>query len=124
MRTRAGMTIDAGGRRSGSWSEGIFGGEPADVDEMASGATRTAPRFDGSCGALVSDFEKARCRGFDDRRGFAFEVEEKAGLSGATAFGRVPKAEVADLMQACGQDVLEKTADELMARHAAGAPAR
>jgi len=56
------MTIDAGGRRS----------------------TRTAPRFDGSCGALVSDFEKARCRGFDDRRGFAFEVEEKAGLSGAT----------------------------------------
>jgi hypothetical protein len=28
-RTRAGMTIDAGGRRSGAWSEGIFGGEPS-----------------------------------------------------------------------------------------------
>jgi hypothetical protein len=73
------MTIDSGsGRR-----EGIFGGEPADVDEAASSATWTAPRLDGGCGALVSDFGKARRRGFDDRRGFALEVEEKAGLSGA-----------------------------------------
>ena len=118
------MTIDAGGRRSGSWSEGIFGGEPADVDEMASGATRTAPRFDGSCGALVSDFEKARCRGFDDRRGFAFEVEEKVGLSGAIAFGRMPKAKIADLVQAFGQNVLKETANEFVAGHATGAPAR
>ena len=102
------MTIDPGSGRSGSWSEGFFWGESADVDEMASGATWTAPRFDCGCGALVSDFEKARCRGFDDRRGFAFDVEEKTGLSGAIAFGRVPKAEVADLMQASGQDVLEK----------------
>ena len=38
------------------------------------------------CGALVSDFGKARRRGFDDRRDFALEVEEKAGLSGAVAF--------------------------------------
>jgi len=49
---------------------------------------------------LVSDFEKARCHGFDDRRGFAFEVEEKVGLSGAIAFGRMPKAKIADLVEA------------------------
>ena len=41
------MTIDLGSGRSGSWSEGIFGGEPADVDETASSATWTAPRLDG-----------------------------------------------------------------------------
>jgi len=118
------MTIDLGSGRSGSWSEGIFGGEPADVDEMASGATWTGPRFDGGCGALVSDFEKARCRGFDDRRGFGFEVEEKAGLSGAVAFGRVPKAKISDLVEAFGQNMLEEAANELMAVQAAGAPAR
>jgi hypothetical protein len=73
------MTIDPGSERSGSWSEGIFGGEPADVDETASSATWTAPRLDRGCGALVSDFGKARRRGFDDRRGFALEVEEEGG---------------------------------------------
>jgi hypothetical protein len=74
------MTIDPGSERSGSWSEGIFRGEPADVDETASSATWTAPRFDGGCGTLVSDFGKARRPAFDDRRGFALKVEEKAGL--------------------------------------------
>ena len=55
---------------------------------------------------------------------FAFELEEKAGLSGAVAFGRVPKAEISDFMHAFGQDVLEEPANELVAEHAAGAPAR
>jgi hypothetical protein len=91
---------------------------------MASGATWTAPRFDCGCGALVSDFEKARCHGFDDRRGFAFEVEEKVGLSGAIAFGRMPKAKIADLVEAFRQNVLEETANEFVAGHAAGAPPR
>ena len=88
------------------------------------GATWTAPRLDGGFGGLVSDFGKARRRGFDDRRGFALEVEEKAGLSGAVAFGRVPKAKISDLMQAFGHDVLEEPTKELVAVHAAGAPAR
>ena len=33
-------------------SEGIFGREPADVDEVAAAATWTAPRFGGDGGAL------------------------------------------------------------------------
>src|SRR5271170_301890 len=52
-------TIEPGSGRSGSWSEGIFGREPADVDEAAAAATWTAPRFGGDGGALVGDFEKA-----------------------------------------------------------------
>jgi len=36
-------------------------------------------------------------------RGFALEVEEKAGLSGAVALGRVPKAKISDLVKAFGQ---------------------
>ena len=91
---------------------------------MASAATWTAPRFDGGCGVSVSDFEKARCRGVDGWRGFAFELKEKAGLSGAVTFGRVPKAKISDLVQAFWQDVLEKAANEFVAGHATGAPAR
>jgi hypothetical protein len=72
----------------------------------------------------VSDFGKARRRGFDDRRGFALEVEKKAGLSGAAAFGRVPKAKISDLVKAFGQNMLEEAANELVAVQAAGAPAR
>ena len=34
----------------------------------------------------------------------------------------MPEAVVADLMKALGQDVLAEAAQELMARHAAGAP--
>ena len=40
-------------------SEGVFGGEPTDVDEVAAAATWTAPRFGDDSGALVGDLEKA-----------------------------------------------------------------
>lgn len=113
-RTRTIRTIEPGSGKSGSWSEGIFGREPADVDEVAAAATWTAPRFGGDGGALVGD----------RRRSCAFEFQEEACLSGVLTFGRMPKAKIADLVQAFGQNVLEETANEFVAWHAAGAPAR
>jgi hypothetical protein len=51
--------------------------------------------------------------------GVALEVEEKAGLSGAVAFGMVPRAKISDLVKAFGQNMLEEAADELVAVQAA-----
>jgi hypothetical protein len=73
---------------------------------------------------LITDFVMARRGGFGVGRGCAFELEEEASLSGAVTFGRVPQAKIADFVQAFGQNVLEEAANELVAVHAAGAPAR
>src|ERR1700688_3466999 len=57
-------------------------------------------------------------------RSDAFEFQQEARLSGEMAFGRMPEAEVADLVQAGREDVLEEAAHELMALQGAGLPAR
>ena len=44
-----------------------------------------------------------------------FEVQEEACLSGFGPFGGVPEAEVADLVQSLGENVLKEAAHELVA---------
>ena len=48
--------------------------------------------------------------------------QQETGSSRVFAPGGMPQAEVADLVQASGQDVLQEPAHELMARDAAGPP--
>lgn len=56
-----------------------------------------------------------RCRG-------TAEQEQQTGSSHVLALGGMPQAEVADLVQAFRQDVLQEPAHELMAGDAAGPP--
>ena len=55
---------------------------------------------------------------------WVIEFQTQAHLRGLGAFGRVPEAEVADLVKSPGQDMLEEAAHELVARQSTGAPAR
>ena len=57
------------------------------------------------------------------RCGGVVEQQHQPGPGGEIAFGRVPQAEVADLVETLGQHVLEETTDELVASDAARAPA-
>ena len=109
-------------RRVGrSWSQGLLWHQPADVDEAASAAARADARFGGS--ALMTVFWVSRRSRLGRRRGGALEFQEQAGARGEVAPGRVPEAKIADLVQAAGEDVLEETAHELVAREATGARA-
>jgi len=56
-----------------------------------------------------------------DRKG-PIEHQPLAHSAEQVALGGMPEAVVADLVKALGQDVLAEAAQELMARHAAGAP--
>lgn len=57
------------------------------------------------------------------RRLLLFEPQQEARLAGERLVGWVPKTEVADLVQALGQDMRQEAAQELMSGNAAGAPA-
>ena len=57
------------------------------------------------------------------RRGLV-EQQYEAGTGGEVAFGRVPQAEVASLVEAFGQHMLEEAADEFVAGDLAGPPPR
>lgn len=51
------------------------------------------------------------------------ELQEKASLSGGVSFARMPEAEIADLVQTFGQDMLKEATHELVAGDSTGAPA-
>src|SRR3984957_19641525 len=109
--------------RRRSWSERVLW-KPADMDEMSEAATRT----DARCGRVGDALSRGHGGCGSLRRGLsrsdAFEFQQEARLSGEMAFGRMPEAEVADLVQAGREDVLEEAAHELMALQGAGAAAR
>src|SRR5215207_6171546 len=107
----------------GSGSKGVDWREPADEDEVAEAATRTDARCEGFVSVLISGRRGRGLRWKRDGRGGALELEEKAGLGSAVTSGRVPEAGISDLVQPGGKDVLEETAEELVAVHAAGSPA-
>src|SRR5712692_7196509 len=127
MRRRAAIGGSAGSR---SWSEGVLW-EPADVDEVSEAATRTdarlrACRSRGGVGDALSR-GLGGCGGGLRRqlgRSRAIELQQEAGLSGEVAFGRMPKAKVADLVEAGREHMLEEAAHELVALQGAGLPAR
>jgi hypothetical protein len=52
--------------------------------------------------------------------GRALEPEQLTGSGREIALGRVPQAEVADLVQSLGQNMLQEPAHELFARDPAG----
>ena len=129
MRGRA--AIETVSARSRSWSEGVLW-KPADVDEVSEAATRTDARLStcrslGRVGdALSRGLEIGGCSGLrrEFRRSDAVELQQEASLSGEVAFGRVPEAKVADLVQAGREDMLEEAAHELVALQGAVLPAR
>src|SRR5580700_1000341 len=138
MASMRGRAAIGGNVRSLSWSEGVLW-EPADVDEMSEAATRTDARLSacrslgrvgdalsrgveiGGCGGGLR--QELRLRG-ERRRSGSIELQQEASLSGEVAFGMVPEAKVADLVQAGREDMLEEAAHELVVRQGAGLPAR
>src|SRR3984957_5825797 len=109
--------------RRRSWSERVLW-KPADMDEMSEAATRT----DARCGRVGDALSRGLGGCGSLRRGLsrsdAFELQQEARLSGEMAFGRMPEAKVADLVQAGGGHMLGEAAHELMALQGAGLPAR
>ena len=104
-----------------SWSSRLFGGEATDADQVPLPATRTATGFvrPHAVGDQVSSVldRLGMARGC-----WAVELQQEASAGGLLAPGWVPKAEVANLVQALGQDVLQEPAHELVAWDAAGPP--
>ncbi len=102
----------------GSWSLGPLRGKLADEQEKAFAAAGTDPRSVrlfriGGVGAHLGS----------KRRRLTVEQKQQTGAGGILALGGMPQAEVADLVQALGQYVLEEAAHELLAVDAAGPPA-
>ncbi len=101
----------------GSWSLGPLRGNLADEQETTRAAARADPRTvrlfraGGVCARLGSK-----------RRRLTVEKKQKSGAGGVLAFGGMPQAEVADLVQALGQDVLEEATQELRTGDAGGPP--
>jgi hypothetical protein len=109
-------------RRGGSWSVCLFGGEASNADQVPLLATRT------DAGLLWSHRVRAWVCVGHDRFGMvrdcrALELQQEASTGSLLAPGRMPKAEVADLVQSLGQHVLQEPTHELVARHAGGSPA-
>src|SRR3954469_18650187 len=57
-----------------------------------------------------------------DRFGGPVELEQKTTSGGLLALGRMPKAEVANLVQALGQNVLKEATHEFLTGDADGSP--
>src|SRR5689334_8298101 len=101
------------GRGCGSWPHRLLRGQAADADQMAGGAARADPGLGGSwrLGRLIGGV-------FNGpglvRRGRTLEPEQQTGPGRESALGGVPQAEVADLVQSLGQDMLQKPAHELL----------
>src|SRR5580693_2017988 len=95
-----------------SWSKGVLW-KPADVEEVTIAAARTDARCWIGGGALLAGIEIGGGVGLcsrlrrelrqGPRRSDAFELQQEASLRGKVAFGRVPEAEVADLVEAGGE---------------------
>jgi hypothetical protein len=108
----------AGGNGVGaSWSLGSLWGKPADKQEKVCAAT-------GADARSVALFRIGGIRGRLGLRHCRRTVAQKqqTGAGGVFAFGGMPHAEVADLMQTLGQNVLEEAAHELLAGDAAHPP--
>lgn len=110
-------TSKATGRRS--WPKWILW-QRADVDKLALSASRTDLRRGVVVRHLCSGFEIRGWGGrgvsrFQGELSGSIEAQEKTGLSGLFAPGWVPEAEIADLVQAAGEDMLKEAAHELVA---------
>jgi len=117
-------TVEWNGAARGSWCLGLFWREPMEEDEMALAAAWTDARLYWLEALIVIFWIVEIAAGVGWRRLSALEVQEQADVAGGTTFGRMPQAEIANLMQAFWEDVLKEAADELEAIDAAGAPAR
>ena len=110
-----------GRRIRGSWSLGPLRGNLADKQEKTRAAARAETRSVRlfRVGGRIGGF---RVHLGVSRRRLTVEPKQQTGACGVLALGGMPQAEVADLMQALGQDVLEEAAHELLPGDAAGPP--
>src|SRR5271170_6071984 len=98
----------------------------APASEKAGERTGENPRCSKGRRAVGPAFavrRTARRRPGSSWRGLTVEQKQQTGAGGVLAFGGMPQTEVADLMQALGQDVLKEAAHELLAGDAADSPA-
>lgn len=105
----------------GSWPESVLGGQPANIDKVSAAAVGANPEFPES--RLISRFGPG---GLLDLHGWwlgAIELQEETSLSGLRSLCWMPEAEIADLVEALGEDMLQETTNELVAFDAAGTPA-
>lgn len=107
-----------------SWSKGILGEEPAQVDETATAATWTDTwRYGLSFVFVLGAALFVLWSGWRGGRNWALEFQQLPGPSGTGALRGVPQAKITDLMKTVGQDMLEEPAHELVAVELASAPA-
>jgi hypothetical protein len=99
----------------GSWSKRVAGAEAAEVDE----ATLPAAGAEGKFG--LDHGGRGRVLRVRRRLRAPLARQQQARLLDERASGRVPEAEIADLVQALGQHVAEEPAHELAALDAARA---
>ena len=120
LRARRGAALWAARRRPwNSWSARLLGRHTTDADKVSLSAAWTEVTGPGAVGGRVGcgpdRFGRARgCR--------APELKQKPDAGRLLAPAMVPKPEVADLVQALGQDVLQEPTHELVAGHTAGPP--
>src|SRR5580692_3468618 len=109
------------GGRCRSWSHGLLRREPADEDQPPLLAMRTDHRLDRGHRLCVDRLWR-RDAGVLRR----LKLERRPQLqhlpdpSGVVALRRMPQTEVADLVEAARQHMLEEAAHELLAAEAAG----
>ena len=111
----------SGGGVGWSWSLGLLRRKLADKEETTRAAARADARIvrlfgvGGRIGGVRADLGSKRRR-------LRVEQKQQPGAGGILAPDGMPQAEVADLVQALGQDMLEEAAHELLAGDAAGPP--
>src|ERR1700722_9686778 len=111
----------SGGGVGWSWSLGLLRRKLADKQETTRAAARADARIirlfrvGGRIGGVRADLGSKRHR-------LRVEQKQQPGAGGILAPDGMPQAEVADLVQALGQDMLEEAAHELLAGDAAGPP--
>ena len=105
-----------------SRSLGLFWQEPADEDEMAEAALWT-DTLGRDAGLIAAAGRLGIGEGLWREVLSTLHVQQQTDVAGDGAFARVPEAEIANLVQSLGQDVLEEAAHELLAIEGADAPA-
>ena len=114
-RVNDGQSGQAGFGACCSRSKGVLWREPADTVELAF-VTKWAGAQLGHGLVLSGRFEIGRGNWLGGRRICLVELQTQAHLSDFGAFGRMPEAKVANLVQSLGENMLKETAHELVAR--------
>jgi hypothetical protein len=88
----------------GSWAERVLWKQPANIDKLSAAAVGANPPVAGS--GLISSFAFGGLVELWRRWFGAIELEEEASLSGLRSFWGMPEAEIAELVETLGGDML------------------